>query len=193
MHLFRHSVCFRNFPLKRRKQPETESVMVSLVKHQSVLLVCFNGSNIQSCSSFMIRTRFHTSVQAPLWHPRSFSSVLRPGGAPYNGLYWEATPERGTFFRLQIYERVETLLVAVYERVGKSVISVCEQDPKSGRILWLYKVGKTFYFCDCRNIFFLTVHESGTLWDSLYMFNTAFKVMYLSHAICHVTRAGLIL
>ena len=61
MHLFRRSVFFRNFPLKRRKQPETE-LMVSLVKHQSVLLVCFNGSNIQSCSSFMIRTRFHTSV-----------------------------------------------------------------------------------------------------------------------------------
>ena len=43
--LFRRSVCFRNFPLKRRKQPETE-LMVSLAKHQSVLLVCFNGSCI---------------------------------------------------------------------------------------------------------------------------------------------------
>ena len=130
MHLFRRSVCFSNFPLTRRKQPETE-LMISLSKHQSVLLVCFNGSYIESCSSFMIHTRCHTSIQAPLWHPRSFSSVLRPGGAPYNGLYWEATPERGTFFRLQVYERVETLLVAVYERVGKSVISVCEQGPKS--------------------------------------------------------------
>ena len=43
--LFRRSVCFRNFLLKRRKQPETE-LMVSLAKHQSVLLVCFNGSCI---------------------------------------------------------------------------------------------------------------------------------------------------
>ena len=33
------------------------------------------------------------------------------GGTPYNGLYGEAPPERGTFFRLQ-----------VYKRVGKSVI-----------------------------------------------------------------------
>ena len=59
--LFRRSVCVRNFPLKRRKQPETES-LVSLAKHQSVLLVCFNGSYIESCSSFMIHTRCHTSI-----------------------------------------------------------------------------------------------------------------------------------
>ena len=59
--LFRRSVSYRNFPLKRRKQPETE-LMVSLAKHQSVLLVCFNGSYIESCSSFMIHTRCHTSI-----------------------------------------------------------------------------------------------------------------------------------
>ena len=28
------------------------------------------------------------------------------GGTPYNGLYGEAPPERGTFFRLQVYKRV---------------------------------------------------------------------------------------
>ena len=61
MRLFRRSVCFRNFPLKRRKQPETE-LMISLSKHQSVLLVCFNGSYIESCSSFMIHTRYRTSI-----------------------------------------------------------------------------------------------------------------------------------
>ena len=75
--LFRRSVCFRNFPLKRRKQPETE-LMVSLAKHQSVLLVCFNGSYIQPCSSFMIHTRCHTSIWTPLWHPRRFFSFESP-------------------------------------------------------------------------------------------------------------------
>ena len=58
---FQTFVCVRNFLLKRRKQPETE-FMVSLAKHQRVLLVCFNGSYIESCSSFMIHTRFHTSI-----------------------------------------------------------------------------------------------------------------------------------
>ena len=28
------------------------------------------------------------------------------GGTPYNGLYGEASPERGTFFRLEVYKRV---------------------------------------------------------------------------------------
>ena len=28
------------------------------------------------------------------------------GGTPYNGLYGEASPERGTLFRLQVYKRV---------------------------------------------------------------------------------------
>ena len=27
-------------------------------------------------------------------------------GTPYNGLYGEALPERGTFFRLEVYKRV---------------------------------------------------------------------------------------
>ena len=40
------------------------------------------------------------------------------------GLYGEAPPERGTFFRLQVYERVGISLVGVYERKGKSAISV---------------------------------------------------------------------
>ena len=41
------------------------------------------------------------------------------GGTPYNGLCGEAQPKRGTFFRLQ-----------VHERVGKSAISVCKKAQK---------------------------------------------------------------
>ena len=44
------------------------------------------------------------------------------GGTPYNGLYGEAPPERGTVFRLQVYKRVGISQVEVYKRVGKSVI-----------------------------------------------------------------------
>ena len=31
------------------------------------------------------------------------------GGTPYNGLYGEAMPERATFFKPQVYARVEIL------------------------------------------------------------------------------------
>ena len=49
------------------------------------------------------------------------------GDTPYNGLYGEAPPERGTFFRVGIsqvgvYKRVGNSQVEVYERVGKSVL-----------------------------------------------------------------------
>ena len=44
------------------------------------------------------------------------------GGTPYNGLYVEAPPERGTFFRLQVCKRVGISQVELYKRVGKSVI-----------------------------------------------------------------------
>ena len=57
-------------------------------------------------------------------------SIKNPGGTPYNGLYGEALPERGTFFRPQVYERVVISLIEVYERVGrvgKSVILVCKK------------------------------------------------------------------
>ena len=47
-----------------------------------------------------------------------------PGGTPYNGLYGEAPPERGTFFRFQVYKKVGISKIEVYKRVGKSVIYV---------------------------------------------------------------------
>ena len=48
------------------------------------------------------------------------------GSTSYIGLYGEAPPEGGTFFRLQVYKRVDKKVgisqVEVYKRVGKSVI-----------------------------------------------------------------------
>ena len=52
------------------------------------------------------------------------------GGTPNDDLYGEALPERGTFFRLQVYERVRSLLVDVHKRVGKSVIWICKRAQK---------------------------------------------------------------
>ena len=42
----------------------------------------------------------------------------RGGGTHYDGLYGEAPPERGTFFRLQVHERVGISVVEVYGREG---------------------------------------------------------------------------
>ena len=65
------------------------------------------------------------------FHPSPCTTLTKdPGSTPYNGLYGEAPPERGIFFRLPVYERVGISLVDVCKRVGKSVIWVCERTPK---------------------------------------------------------------
>ena len=40
------------------------------------------------------------------------------GGTPYNGLYRESPPQRGTILRPQAYEWIEISPVEVYKRVG---------------------------------------------------------------------------
>ena len=52
------------------------------------------------------------------------TSYSRRGYSLYYGLYGKAPPGRGTFFRLQVYERVASPTVEVFGRVGTSVISV---------------------------------------------------------------------
>jgi len=45
-----------------------------------------------------------------------------PGeGTPYNGPYGKALPERGTFFRVQMYKWVRISQAEVHGRVWKSV------------------------------------------------------------------------
>ena len=46
-----------------------------------------------------------------------------PVGYTFNILYGEAPPERGTFLKFQVYEKVGISLVEVNERVMKSVIA----------------------------------------------------------------------
>ena len=41
-------------------------------------------------------------------------------------VYGEALTERGTFFRVQIYEKVTISLVELYKRAGKLVNWVCK-------------------------------------------------------------------
>ena len=56
------------------------------------------------------------------------SSYQLPGGDnAYDGLYGQAPPEKGTFFRLQVYERGGISLGEVHKRLGKSVLWVCER------------------------------------------------------------------
>ena len=55
--------------------------------------------------------------------------ILITGGGctTHDGLYGEAPPERGIFFRLHEYGRLGISLVKGHKKVGKSVIWVCER------------------------------------------------------------------
>ena len=79
-----------------------------------------------------MNSRFLTTLgsvtsRCPFSERNKTLGVAGGGGTPYDGLYREAPPERGTFFRLQVYERVGISLVEAYKRVGNSVIWVCER------------------------------------------------------------------
>ena len=58
----------------------------------------------------------------PRLHLKLLSRPEGGGGYRYDSLYGEAPPERGIFFRLQVYERVGNSLFEVYKKVGKSVV-----------------------------------------------------------------------
>ena len=65
----------------------------------------------------------------PPYALRSLACVLIPGGggAPYSGLYGEAPPERGAFFKLAVYRRVGKIATLVYEIKGHKLSCKVEE------------------------------------------------------------------
>ena len=67
-----------------------------------------------------------------IWHQEwAPDGTFYTRGAPHNDLYGEAPRERGTFFRLQLYKRIEISLAEVYERVGKCILSDSKKAQKN--------------------------------------------------------------
>ena len=56
------------------------------------------------------------------------------GNIPYSGLYKEAPPERGAFFKLAVYQRVGKNAILVCERVTKTRCKVEEMVAKANYI-----------------------------------------------------------
>ena len=76
------------------------------------------------------------------------------GVLPINGLYGKATPERGTFFRPQVYERVGILLYLKFSWGMAPLQSV--QRPK--------RAYRSFYGCEKENVLVLRfIHNSKTV------------------------------
>ena len=81
----------------------------------------------------------------PVLKENTWENKIRGGGGntSYNGLYGETRLKRGTFIRLQVYERVGDVgisLVVVCKRIRKSVTSSAKRPKRANRcILWLGK------------------------------------------------------
>ena len=119
--------------------------MVSLVKHQSVLLVCFNGSYIESCSSFMIhdfiqvyRLLFGIHVAFfQFWDPGD-------GGTPYNG-----SARKGHLFQASaIWKGRDFTCCSIWKGRKICHFSLWNAQKAEQMNFMDYKVGKTLYFCD---------------------------------------------
>ena len=87
--------------------------------------------SVQLSSIYFISGRSH-AIRHILYYvyAQDFQPGVGGGGTPYDGLYGEALPERGIFFRPRVYERVRNSLLEVYKMVGKSVIWVCVRAQK---------------------------------------------------------------
>ena len=67
-------------------------------------------------TSFWMWPRVKKDIYILFREQSSSQGVGGGGGTPYNGLYREAPLERGTFFRLQVYERVGKSFIFVYKK-----------------------------------------------------------------------------
>ena len=81
----------------------------------------WSGTDVQFCFAGLRSLGSHAKHKA--FNRRSRLGIRIPaGGTPYDGLFGKAPPERGTFLRLQVYERVRIFLVVV-ELKGKGHLS----------------------------------------------------------------------
>ena len=100
------------------KAAVTRNTMKKSFVTQSLPALDWVVSSAEQSEKDSIRNIAHCAIKQWL---RGFPSVARGGGGggtPYNGLYGEAPPERGTFLRLQVYKRVGISKAEVYKRVG---------------------------------------------------------------------------
>ena len=99
------SLCF-SFLLCKGSQYKQENIFIF-----ESLPSSFPARALSLLASTVSFSHRHKHMQACLKESGYSERVNFPGvgggSTPYDGLYGEAPPERGTFFRLQVYERVE--------------------------------------------------------------------------------------
>ena len=128
--------------LSKLPPPPLQSVYIYLAENWQSFDRLTSGRASASLPTGM-RTYFLETLGTQYWRKTHERIRFRGGGTSYNGLYGETRLKRGTFFRLQVYERVRDVgisLVVVCKRIRKSVTSSVKRPKRANRcILWLGK------------------------------------------------------
>ena len=157
------SVAHLNFPFLYRAPTKLAQTIFGRESHLATRRGQQNNWNlfvlsIPSRSSWLITAPSSWDYGFDKWKPH-LNFIIKEnqggtpqggGGTPYNGLYGEAMPERATFFKPQVYARVEILYSFKFMKGWENLSFRSVKGPKRANrwILWLYKVEKTFFFCD---------------------------------------------
>ena len=123
--------------------PTPQSVYIYLAQNWQSFDKLTSGRASASLPTGM-RTYFLETLGTQYWRKTHERIRFEGGGnTSYNGLYGETRLKRGTFIRLQVYERVGDVgisLVVVCKRIRKSVTSSAKRPKRANRcILWLGK------------------------------------------------------
>ena len=130
-HALNASFCFQIKHEKKKKDKgkrarEDEDVVKALLFNAFERHQYYNSKDLISITKQpVVRIAYEIQdVQHLGWRGGALLST------PYNGLYGEAPPKWGIFFRRQVYEGVGISLAEVTEGVGKSVILIGEKVQK---------------------------------------------------------------
>ena len=105
----------RNFRHRAETLPPSRFILISFSHSQLKIPKDSDSKNARMVSLYNLC--FQHSILS--W---CFFRFPPSGGILFHGPYGEALPERGTIFKLEVYNRVGISQVEVYGMVGKSVI-----------------------------------------------------------------------
>ena len=124
-------LCLLVFPQGTRRLPSLNKVTIYLSINLS----------IYSYYKHLMVIGPHSIINQPIL------AMTKPGSAPYNGLYGEAPPGRGIYFRLQL-QKGQGIKVEVWERSRNLSFRSVQRPKRAYRCIFRQWLSRWNWFCD---------------------------------------------